>query len=122
MQKRTFTELADSRLVERGNTILSNLFSKSVHSIRQLSATDAAAKGFYRFLQNQRVSEEAIISNLSNNCRAACKGKYVVCIQDTSEINLSQHSKRIKKDNYISAKPRQMPVATKAWAFFYIPA
>ena len=101
MQKRGFNHLPDSRLLERGNKILSNLFSKSVHSIRQLSATDSDAKGFYRFLQNERVSEEDIISNLSNNCRAASKGKYVVCIQDTSEINLSQHSKRIKKDDYI---------------------
>jgi len=35
------------------------------------------------------------------NCRMACTGKYVVCLQDTTEINLSSHSKRIKKDSYI---------------------
>lgn len=101
MQKREFTELDDLRLVYRGNKILSDLFNKSVHSIRQLTVDDSSAKGFYRFLQNDRVTEDDIIYNLSSNCKAACKGKYVVCIQDTTEINLSNHRKRIRKDDYI---------------------
>ena len=101
MQKREFTDLDDLRLVYRGNKILGALFSKSVHSIRQLTVGESSAKGFYRFLQNDRVSEEDIVCNLSANCKAACQGKYVVCIQDTTEINLSSHSNRIKKDCYI---------------------
>jgi hypothetical protein len=101
MQKRAFTDLEDLRLVNRGNKILGDLFSKSVHSIRQLSGSESAAKGCYRFLQNERVSEDDIVRNLGANCKAACRGKYVVCIQDTTEINLSSHSNRIKKDGYI---------------------
>lgn len=101
MYKREFTDFDDLRLVYRGNKILSDLFCKSIHSIRQLTENDSSAKGFYRFLQNDRVSEEDIVLNLSANCQAACKGKFVVCIQDTSEINLSSHSRRIKKDEYI---------------------
>lgn len=101
MQKREFTDLEDLRLVYRGNKILGDLFSKSVHSIRQISSNEPAAKGFYRFLQNDRVSEEDIVNNLATNCKAACRGKYVVCLQDTTEINLSSHSNRIKKDAYI---------------------
>lgn len=93
--------MEDVRLVHRGNRILGDLFSKSVHSIRQLTADSSSAKGFYRFLQNERVSEEEIVWNLSANCRAACQGRYVVCIQDTTEINLSSHSNRIKKDDDI---------------------
>jgi hypothetical protein len=101
MQKRELTDLEDLRLVYRGNKILEDLFSKSVHSIRQLTRDESSAKGFYRFLQNDRVSEEDIVLNLSANCKAACRGKYVVCIQDTTEINLSSHSNRIRKDDYI---------------------
>jgi hypothetical protein len=101
MQKREFTDLDDLRLVYRGNKILGDLFSKSVHSIRQIASDERSAKGFYRFLQNDRVSEEDIISNLAANCRTASKGKYVLCFQDTTEINLSSHSSRIKKDDYI---------------------
>lgn len=98
MYKREFTDLGDLRLVERGNKILRDLFNKSVHSIRQISDNESSAKGFYRFLQNDRVSESDIIRNLSSNCRAACEGQFVVCIQDTTEINLSSQMNRIKKD------------------------
>jgi hypothetical protein len=101
MEKREFTYLEDNRLISRGNKILSDLFSKSVHSIRQLTDKESSAKGFYRFLQNERVSEGAIISNMLSNCQSACRGRYVVCLQDTTEINLSSHQKRIKKDDHI---------------------
>jgi hypothetical protein len=98
--KRELTDLEDLRLVYRGNKILGDLFSKNIHSIRQLTVDESSAKGFYRFLQNDRVSEEDIVFNLSANCKAACTGKYVVCIQDTTEINLGSHINRIKKDDY----------------------
>ena len=98
MQVRGFTELDDLRLVYRGNKVLRDLFSRSVHSIRQLTSNESDAKGFYRFLQNDRVSEEDIASNLVANCRNACRGRFVVCLQDTTEINLSSHARRVKKD------------------------
>jgi Transposase DNA-binding len=101
MHKREFTDLEDLRLVYRGNKILRDLFSKSVHSIRQIAVDESSAKGFYRFLQNDRVSEDDIVWNLGVNCKMACPDKYVVCIQDTTEINLSSHSNRVKKDDYI---------------------
>ncbi|RYG59544.1 IS4 family transposase, partial [archaeon] len=101
MRKRQLTDLCDERLVDRGNRILDDLFRKGSHSIRQLTASDSDAKGFYRFLQNDRVTEADIIKNLSANCRQAASGKHVVCIQDSTEINLSAHSGRIKKDGCI---------------------
>ncbi|MFT3675998.1 MAG: IS4 family transposase [Chitinophagaceae bacterium] len=101
MGGRKLTELDDLRLLYRGNRMLSDLFSKSVHSIRQLAVDDAAAKGYYRFLQNDRVSEDDLVTNLASNCMAACKGHPVVCIQDTTEINLSSHSNRLRKDRLI---------------------
>lgn len=110
MQKREFTELADLRLVNRGNKILGDLFSKSVHSVRQITEDETSAKGFYRFLQNDAVSEDDIVWNLSANCRAGCYGKHVICIQDTTEVNLKSHSNRIKKDGFIgttNAKNKQ---------------
>jgi Transposase DNA-binding len=99
--KREFTDLEDMRLLYRGNKIMEDLFSSSTHSIRQISKDESSAKGFYRFLSNDRVSEEDIVSNLQTNCEAACRGKYVLCIQDTTEINLSSHTNRIKKNNDI---------------------
>ena len=83
---------------------MSDLFANTVHSIRQLTGDEAAAKGCYRFLQNERVSEDDIIANMSANCRAAAQGRYVVCIQDTTQVNLAAHRGRIAHDgDYIGA-------------------
>ncbi|MBD0276817.1 MAG: hypothetical protein ICV81_02475 [Flavisolibacter sp.] len=67
LQKREFTDLDDLRLVYRGNKILGDLFRKSTPCIRQLCRSEAEAKGFYRFLLNERVSEADIVSKLSAN-------------------------------------------------------
>jgi hypothetical protein len=117
--QRSFTDLEDIRLVTRGNKVLSDLFSKSVHSIRQISRNESDAKAFYRFLQNERVSEANILANLVHNCQAACAGKFVICIQDTSEVNLSSHSKRINKDGFVGTTNAK---GTQGLGFFIHPS
>lgn len=101
MKRRDFRTLDNLRLLNRGNKILQDLFLKSTHSIRQICSTEAEAKAFYRFLQNDKISEQTIKDNIIENCKSSCSGKYVVCIQDTTEINLSSHINRINKDQYI---------------------
>lgn len=101
MQTRHFQDLKDKRLLRRGNFILNRLFTQSVHSIRQLTHSDSEAKAMYRFLQNDNVSEDAIIRNMSSNCVSCVGNKSVLCIQDTTEINLYNHKNRIKKDDSI---------------------
>ena len=84
MQTRYFEDLKDKRLLNRGNSILNRLFTNSVHSIRQLAKSDSEAKAMYRFLQNDNVSEDDIIKNMSSNCKNCVGTKSVLCIQDTS--------------------------------------
>ncbi|MEY2916933.1 MAG: hypothetical protein RIS73_647 [Bacteroidota bacterium] len=119
MQSREFTDLEDLRLIYRGNKILNDLFTESIHSIRRLTKDESNAKAFYRFLQNDRVSEEDIVSNMQSNCIAACKGKLVVCIQDTTEINLSSHSKRINRYDAIGTTNAK---STHGLGFFLHPS
>ncbi|HEX8575256.1 MAG TPA: transposase DNA-binding-containing protein, partial [Flavobacterium sp.] len=99
--RRHFTAIKDARLLRRSNLILDSLFHTCVHSIRQLTQSDSECKAVYRFLQNQRVSELEIIRNMSANCSALCKDKTVLCIQDTTEVNLYTHKNRVKKDESI---------------------
>lgn len=103
MQTRYFMDLKDKRLLNRGNSILNRLFSSSVHSIRQLAQSDSEAKAMYRFLRNDNVSEEDIIKNMSLNCIDSVGTRSVLCIQDSSEINLYNHKNRIKKDDSIGS-------------------
>jgi Transposase DNA-binding/Transposase DDE domain len=101
MHKREFSDLDDIRLVHRGNTILESIFKKGVSSIRKFTDSEALAKGAYRFLKNDRVSEDDIVSNMVTNCKIASKNKYVVCIQDTTSINLSNHRNRISHNEFV---------------------
>ena len=87
--------------MNRGNSILNRLFANSVHSIRRLASNDSEAKAIYRFLQNDHVSEDDIIRNMSSNCVSCVGNRPVLCIQDTSDVNLYNHKNRIKKDDYI---------------------
>ena len=99
MQTRHLTELKDKRLTERGNLLLNRLFAIGGQSIRQLATNDSQAKGFYRFLTNENVSEQDIIRNMVANCRACVADRPLLCLQDSSEINLANHRNRLKKDD-----------------------
>lgn len=91
----------DKRLDERGNEIIRSLFINGSHSIRKFSQSSAAQKACYRFLGNEQTSEEAIVKSMSERCASIVKGKVILCIQDTSEINLYNHKNRIKHDDSI---------------------
>lgn len=103
MQTRHFEDLKDKRLLKRSNSILNRLFANSIHLIRQLASSDSDAKGIYRFLQNDNVSEDDVIKNMSLNCINAVGNKSILCIQDMNEINLYNHRNRINKDDSIGA-------------------
>lgn len=85
----------------RGNEMVRNLFIKGSHSVRQFSSDYAEQKAGYRFLANERTTEKAIIESMGKRCSLAAKGKVVLSIQDTTEINLYNHKGRIRQDKSI---------------------
>jgi len=91
----------DPRLAARGNDFVKSLWMKGTQSIRQLSGSTAEQKGYYRFLENERTTQEAIISSMSQRCAAAVKDRTVLIFQDTTEINLYNHKNRIRHDDSI---------------------
>ena len=102
MAGKTFDKsFGDKRLDNRGNEIIRSLFIDGSHSIRKFSKSSAAQKGNYRFLENEGTAEEVIVKSISERCAEAIKGKVVLSIQDTSEINLYNHKNRIKHDKSI---------------------
>lgn len=78
-----------------------DLLSRGTHSVRQFSQCYADQRGAYRFFENKRTTEEAIIQSMSRRCGQAVKGRVVLSIQDTSEINLYNHKNRIRHDDSI---------------------
>lgn len=91
----------DVRLDARGNELIKSLWIKGSQSIRQVANDNAEQKGYYRFFENERTTEEAIIRGMSKRCASATKAKAVLIFQDTTEINLYNHKNRIKLDDSI---------------------
>src|SRR5438046_934737 len=89
----------DKRLEKRGLQLLNRLFSSSSRVIQQIAFSRAEQKGFYRFLNNEKVTESALIEELAQRCGKAAAGKVVLCIQDTTEVNLSRHKNRLKEQS-----------------------
>lgn len=53
--------------------------------------------GYYRFLNNERVSLGELRQSLSNHCQHQVKGLHVLALSDSSEINLSRHRGRLQE-------------------------
>lgn len=92
---------SDKRLEKRGEQLLSSLFRAGFGSIQSISESRAEQKGYYRLLRNEKVSETILIDEMTKRCGNICKDKVVLAIQDSSEINLSHHRRRIKQDESI---------------------
>jgi hypothetical protein len=57
--------------------------------MRRLSGGRAAEVAANRFLGSPAVTPDALLAGLSDRTRQACRGRYVVAAQDTTEINFS---------------------------------
>lgn len=65
-------------------------------NIRQISRDRAEQVGYYRFLENQNVSQSELIRSISDACSEQVEGLHVLAISDSSEINLNAHAGRLK--------------------------
>lgn len=67
-------------------------------NIRQISRNRAEQVGYYRFLENQNVSQSELIRSISDACSEKVEGLHVLAISDSSEINLNAHAGRLKAE------------------------
>jgi len=72
------------------------MYEKQTVSLRQLGETRAGEMRLGRWFANEDVRQEEIIKTITDNVRPLAKGRHVLGIQDTTEINYQAHFKRIK--------------------------
>jgi hypothetical protein len=89
----------DARLVRRGKELWRRLSLTPCSSIRRLSGDPAEQKAYYRFLNNPKVEESALIKEAAGRMGMLCEGRDLLCIQDTCEVNLQSHAGRLKADS-----------------------
>jgi hypothetical protein len=64
--------------------------------INQFAENRAEVVGASRFFNNERTSQEALISATRAVCESKCEGRHVLAIQDTTELNYADHDRQLK--------------------------
>ena len=88
----------DTRLEKRASLISQSLIMSRTSSVKGATHDEAEQKGFYRFLDNEKVTEEILIKEMTSRCGANVIDRNVLVIQDSSSFGLSKLSKN-KKEN-----------------------
>ena len=86
----------DKRIESRAAQALQKLTMGRSSSLRQITTDDSEQRSFYRLFNNESFSEAGIVSSIIDRSRDLCKGRHLLCIQDTTEFNFSTHQGRIK--------------------------
>lgn len=89
----------DKRIEKRAAQALQKLTTGRSSSLRQVTESDAEQKSFYRLFNNESFSEQGIEQSIVKRCGQLCKDRHVLCIQDTTEFNLSGQRGRIKAES-----------------------
>jgi hypothetical protein len=83
-------ELSDQRLVTRSVQVAAHFAARPKDSIPHACGKPADTKGTYRFLENKRVTSEALIKSITQATATACTGAAVIyAVQDTTTFNFS---------------------------------
>ncbi len=86
----------DKRLQKRGLQLEEDFIRSNNCSIHKTCQHSTAIKGAYRFLANEKVTEEALMSDLVASCSDQVSNKSVIVFCDTSSLNFDAHKGRIK--------------------------
>jgi hypothetical protein len=77
----------DVRRERSGELLAQRIANRQTVCMRNLADDRAEQVRFRRFLANQEVTVEEMVAHRANLVAAAAKGRHVLAIQDTSEIN-----------------------------------
>ena len=67
-------------------------------NIRRISQNRAEQVGYYRFLENERVTTSELVRSVADACEQQVAGKPILALSDSSEINLQAHVGRLKPE------------------------
>jgi len=78
---------------KKGQQLLECMVLRRTVTVKRLGGDEAGEKAFARFLRNRRVSETELIAEARSHVLAQVAGRRVLALQDTSEINFSEHKR-----------------------------
>jgi hypothetical protein len=69
-------------------------------NIRAMSRNRAEQVGYYRFLENEKVSVSELVKSASEHCQCQVEGRHVLAISDSSEINLQAQAQHLQTSGF----------------------
>ncbi len=84
----------DIRVAERANWLIERVATAGTLVLRKLGETRAGEKAVHRFLSSPYVTVERIVETLAARTAAQCKGRRILAVQDTTEINFAGRDKK----------------------------
>jgi hypothetical protein len=82
-------EFGDVRRAERGAWLFDRIVATGSLVLRQVGGDRAGEIAAHRFLDSPQVSADEIIRTLGMRTGEHCRGRRIIAVQDTSEINFS---------------------------------
>lgn len=79
--------------------MLTRMENKRTVIMNKIAGSHADNMAYSRFFNNESVTVPFILQALQNKVVQVSKGKHVLCIQDTSEINYQKHRKFFRTDD-----------------------
>lgn len=89
----------DKRLDARAESLFRSLTAQPGSNISKLSCSRAEQVAYYRLLENGKLSEQGLIDELTGRVSSLVADGDVLCIEDSSEINVSANKNRLRPNS-----------------------
>lgn len=84
----------DIRVVERADWLIERMAALGTVVLRRIGETRPGEMAAHRFLSSPYVSTENIVSTCAARTAAQCRGRRILAVQDTTEINFAGRDKK----------------------------
>lgn len=93
------SRLSDFRIEKRAEQVMNSMFKSGTVMVNKFCSTFSEKKATYGLFKNPSFTEMDLIDTLKHKCKLNQSTKHLLCIQDTTEINYTNHLKRIGKED-----------------------
>lgn len=84
----------DIRVAERADWLIERMVALGTVVVRRIGETRSGEMAVHRFLSSPYVSTENIVTTCAARTVAQCRGRRILAVQDTSEINFAGRDKK----------------------------
>jgi hypothetical protein len=89
----------DKRLDRRAQSLLAKLSKQPCSNISKLSENRAEQVAYYRLLENEKLSEQALINEITGRLPPLVEGRDLLCLSDTCEVNAVANKNRVRPNS-----------------------